>query len=173
MKFARTESCLYTWCKTLEHTAQTSSQTLQHNITWHVNVLCSCTSTEVTQAIASPPRHPPTKPQPKEWSTQDLSKVALKDAPLRSLYPDEPAPPKPVSLPASMPIVNIKFSVPVFLLCARVYVCPYYDYDSVRDCKCECVQVLTFSFWAHQCLEACLLRSLPARLSDVFKYVSW
>nr|QIW94441.1 carotene synthesis related protein [Dunaliella salina] len=59
-----------------------------------------CTSTRTrrrtrctTQAIATPPAPP--KTTPREWTTQDVSKVALKDVPLKSLYPDEPAPPKP------------------------------------------------------------------------------
>jgi len=49
----------------------------------------------VNQAVAAPPTpSAPTSSGPRK-TAQDVRSVALKDVPLRSLYPDEPAPPAP------------------------------------------------------------------------------
>ena len=52
------------------------------------------------QAVAAPPA--PAPPAIRK-TVKDVSAVALKDAPLKSLYPDEPGAPKPVSVMAPKP----------------------------------------------------------------------
>eukprot|EP00983_Pelagomonas_calceolata_P026128 821054-Pelagomonas_calceolata.AAC.3 len=80
----------------------TNSSNGRRMVCWRIPGNCQLVSDSchhicagTTQAIATPPAPP--KTTPREWTTQDVSKVALKDVPLKSLYPDEPAPPKPVS----------------------------------------------------------------------------
>jgi hypothetical protein len=74
------------------------THTYAHTHTHAHTLTCAHPFAGTTQAVAAPPKVAP-RTAPKEWSTQDVSKVALKDVPLKSLYPDEPSPPKPVSTP--------------------------------------------------------------------------
>jgi len=53
--------------------------------------------------VAAPEAPPKAAPVPK--APKDVSAVALKDAPLRSLYPDEPAPPLPVRARVAVPLL--------------------------------------------------------------------
>jgi len=76
----------------------TCNLTYAHTHTHAHTLTCAHPFAGTTQAVAAPPKVAP-RTAPKEWSTQDVSKVALKDVPLKSLYPDEPSPPKPVSTP--------------------------------------------------------------------------
>ena len=60
---------------------------------------------------------------PSKSDVGNVTNVALKDVPLRSLFPEDPAPPRAVRLPASAAVPPCRLPAVVSLPCAAVSFC--------------------------------------------------